>query len=38
MFCEYRIFASFILKEHQQINIGIGKELSAPESAHRFDV
>ena len=37
MFCEYRIFPCFILKEHQQINIGIGKELSASESAHCFD-
>ena len=37
VFCEYRIFASFIFKEHQQINIGIGKELSSSESAHCFD-
>ena len=37
MFCEYWILASFILKEHEQINIGIGKELSSSESAHCFD-
>ena len=37
MFCEYWILASFILKEHEQINVGIGKELSSSESAHCFD-